>query len=56
MYKLVQKQTYTFLSHRYGVILIFLGLVFIIVSAFHFGEVSNATENSHHLFLLKLFI
>ncbi|XP_071809115.1 N-acetylglucosamine-1-phosphotransferase subunits alpha/beta-like [Asterias amurensis] len=40
MYKLVQKQTYTFLSHRYGMILIFLGLVFIIVSAFHFGESS----------------
>ncbi|XP_067284514.1 N-acetylglucosamine-1-phosphotransferase subunits alpha/beta isoform X1 [Pseudorasbora parva] len=37
--KLLQRQTYTCLSHRYGLYLCFGGLVLIIVSAFQFGEV-----------------
>uniref|UniRef100_UPI00398F3933 N-acetylglucosamine-1-phosphotransferase subunits alpha/beta n=1 Tax=Pristiophorus japonicus TaxID=55135 RepID=UPI00398F3933 len=37
--KLVQRQTYTCLSHRYGLYLCFGGLVLMIVSAFQFGEV-----------------
>ena len=38
--KLVQRQTYTCLSHRYGLYLCFGGIVLMIVSAFQFGEVS----------------
>ncbi|XP_051976330.1 N-acetylglucosamine-1-phosphotransferase subunits alpha/beta-like [Xyrauchen texanus] len=37
--KLIQRQTYTCLSHRYGLYLCFGGLVIVIVSAFQFGEV-----------------
>ncbi|XP_013859547.1 N-acetylglucosamine-1-phosphotransferase subunits alpha/beta, partial [Austrofundulus limnaeus] len=37
--KLLQRQTYTCLSHRYGLYLCFGGLVLMIVSAFQFGEV-----------------
>ncbi|KAL4612671.1 N-acetylglucosamine-1-phosphotransferase subunits alpha/beta [Arapaima gigas] len=37
--KLVQRQTYTCLSHRYGLYLCFAGVVLMIVSAFQFGEV-----------------
>lgn len=37
--KLVQRQTYTCLSHRYGLYLCFGGIVLMIVSAFQFGEV-----------------
>ncbi|KAL6116726.1 gnptab [Pungitius sinensis] len=37
--KLLQRQTYTCLSHRYGLYLCFGGLVLTIVSAFQFGEV-----------------
>ncbi|XP_060742394.1 N-acetylglucosamine-1-phosphotransferase subunits alpha/beta isoform X5 [Tachysurus vachellii] len=37
--KLLQRQTYTCLSHRYGLYLCFGGLVIMIVSAFQFGEV-----------------
>ncbi|XP_078423787.1 N-acetylglucosamine-1-phosphotransferase subunits alpha/beta isoform X3 [Cetorhinus maximus] len=37
--KLVQRQTYTCLSHQYGLYLCFGGLVLMIVSAFQFGEV-----------------
>uniref|UniRef100_A0A8C5PZA2 N-acetylglucosamine-1-phosphotransferase subunits alpha/beta n=1 Tax=Leptobrachium leishanense TaxID=445787 RepID=A0A8C5PZA2_9ANUR len=37
--KLVQRQTYTCLSHRYGLYLCFGGLVLMIVSALQFGEV-----------------
>uniref|UniRef100_A0A8C9TWP1 N-acetylglucosamine-1-phosphotransferase subunits alpha/beta n=1 Tax=Scleropages formosus TaxID=113540 RepID=A0A8C9TWP1_SCLFO len=37
--KLVQRQTYTCLSHRYGLYLCFGGVVLMIVSAFQFGEV-----------------
>lgn len=38
--KLLQRQTYTCLSHRYGLYLCFGGLVLMIVSAFQFGEVT----------------
>lgn len=37
--KLLQRQTYTCLSHRYGLYLCFGGLVLMMVSAFQFGEV-----------------
>ncbi|XP_053318720.1 N-acetylglucosamine-1-phosphotransferase subunits alpha/beta [Spea bombifrons] len=37
--KLVQRQTYTCLSHRYGLYLCFGGMVLMIVSALQFGEV-----------------
>ncbi|TRY57872.1 hypothetical protein DNTS_017664 [Danionella cerebrum] len=37
--KLLQRQTYTCLSHRYGLYLCFGGIVLTIVSAFQFGEV-----------------
>ncbi|XP_074082803.1 N-acetylglucosamine-1-phosphotransferase subunits alpha/beta isoform X2 [Macrotis lagotis] len=37
--KLLQRQTYTCLSHRYGLYLCFGGVVLMIVSAFQFGEV-----------------
>ncbi|OCT88742.1 N-acetylglucosamine-1-phosphotransferase subunits alpha/beta [Xenopus laevis] len=37
--KLVQRQTYTCLSHRYGLYLCFGGLLLLIVSALQFGEV-----------------
>ncbi|XP_063783880.1 N-acetylglucosamine-1-phosphotransferase subunits alpha/beta isoform X2 [Pseudophryne corroboree] len=37
--KLLQRQTYTCLSHRYGLYLCFGGLVLMIVSALQFGEV-----------------
>ncbi|KAG9339879.1 hypothetical protein JZ751_022192 [Albula glossodonta] len=39
MLKLLQRQTYTCLSHRYGLYLCFGGIVLMIVSAFQFGEV-----------------
>jgi len=39
--KLLQRQTYTCLSHRYGLYLCFGGLVLMIVSAFQFGEVKH---------------
>lgn len=38
--KLLQRQTYTCLSHRYGLYVCFVGVVVTIVSAFQFGEVS----------------
>ncbi|XP_040263582.1 N-acetylglucosamine-1-phosphotransferase subunits alpha/beta [Bufo bufo] len=37
--KLLQRQTYTCLSHRYGLYLCFGGMVLMIVSALQFGEV-----------------
>ncbi|XP_031204975.1 N-acetylglucosamine-1-phosphotransferase subunits alpha/beta isoform X1 [Mastomys coucha] len=37
--KLLQRQTYTCLSHRYGLYVCFVGIVVTIVSAFQFGEV-----------------
>ncbi|KAM6215240.1 N-acetylglucosamine-1-phosphotransferase subunits alpha/beta [Rhynchocyon petersi] len=37
--KLLQRQTYTCLSHRYGLYVCFVGFVVTIVSAFQFGEV-----------------
>ncbi|KAJ8379042.1 hypothetical protein AAFF_G00231330 [Aldrovandia affinis] len=37
--KLLQRQTYTCLSHRYGLYLCFGGIVLMFVSAFQFGEV-----------------
>ncbi|KAL6079202.1 hypothetical protein STEG23_018356, partial [Scotinomys teguina] len=36
--KLLQRQTYTCLSHRYGLYVCFVGVVVTIVSAFQFGE------------------
>lgn len=48
--KLVQRQTYTCLSHRYGLYLCFGGIVLMIVSAFQFGEVRFlCLLNSSHL-------
>lgn len=44
--KLVQRQTYTCLSHRYGLYLCFGGIVLMIVSAFQFGEVSSFSVHS----------
>ncbi|XP_061920769.1 N-acetylglucosamine-1-phosphotransferase subunits alpha/beta isoform X2 [Entelurus aequoreus] len=41
--KLLQRQTYTCLSHRYGLYLCFGGIVLMIVSAFQFGEVREPT-------------
>ncbi|XP_035376121.1 N-acetylglucosamine-1-phosphotransferase subunits alpha/beta [Electrophorus electricus] len=38
-FKLLQRQTYTCLSHRYGLYLCFGGFVLMIASAFQFGEV-----------------
>lgn len=37
--KLLQRQTYTCLSHRYGPCLCLGGIVLLIVSALQFGEV-----------------
>lgn len=39
--KLLQRQTYTCLSHRYGPCLCLGGIVLLIVSALQFGEVSG---------------
>lgn len=39
MWKILQKRTYDVLSHRYGLLLVFFGLILVTVSAFHFGEV-----------------
>uniref|UniRef100_A0A8C0XUA7 Uncharacterized protein n=1 Tax=Castor canadensis TaxID=51338 RepID=A0A8C0XUA7_CASCN len=36
--KLLQRQTYTCLSHRYGLYVCFVGVVVTIVSALQFGE------------------
>lgn len=41
--KLLQRQTYTCLSHRYGLYVCFVGVVVTIVSAFQFGEVSSGS-------------
>lgn len=46
--KLVQRQTYTCLSHRYGLYLCFGGIVLMIVSAFQFGEVSRSLSGFPH--------
>ncbi|XP_068611095.1 N-acetylglucosamine-1-phosphotransferase subunits alpha/beta [Brachionichthys hirsutus] len=50
--KLLQRQTYTCLSHRYGLYLCFGGLVLMIVSAFQFGElvVEWSRDQYHVLF------
>uniref|UniRef100_A0A452RZX4 Uncharacterized protein n=1 Tax=Ursus americanus TaxID=9643 RepID=A0A452RZX4_URSAM len=42
--KLLQRQTYTCLSHRYGLYVCFVGVVVTIVSAFQFGEVSSDSQ------------
>lgn len=42
--KLLQRQTYTCLSHRYGLYVCFVGVVVTIVSAFQFGEVSSGVR------------
>ena len=39
MWKLVQRQTYTCLSSRYGIWLCIGGLLLTLISAFQFGEV-----------------
>lgn len=36
--KILQKQIYDILSHRYGLLVVLVGTVLIIISAFHFGE------------------
>ncbi|KAL5007073.1 hypothetical protein ScPMuIL_015879 [Solemya velum] len=36
--KLLQKQAYDIISHRYGLLTIVIGVILITVSAFHFGE------------------
>ncbi|XP_052260463.1 N-acetylglucosamine-1-phosphotransferase subunits alpha/beta-like isoform X1 [Dreissena polymorpha] len=36
--KLLQKQFYDVLSHRYGLLVLLVGAIVIVVSAFHFGE------------------
>ncbi|ESO99577.1 hypothetical protein LOTGIDRAFT_238796 [Lottia gigantea] len=36
--KLIQKRVYDILSHKNGTLIVFIGLIIIIVSAFHFGE------------------
>ena len=38
--KLLQKQTYSFLSTKHGLWIVFIGLCLVVVSAFHFGEVA----------------
>lgn len=43
--KLLQRQTYTCLSHRYGLYVCFVGVVVTIVSAFQFGEVSSGARD-----------
>ncbi|XP_006821287.1 N-acetylglucosamine-1-phosphotransferase subunits alpha/beta-like [Saccoglossus kowalevskii] len=40
VYKLLQRQTYTCLSHRYGTFLCFGGVVLVLISALQFGEVA----------------
>ena len=50
--KLLQRQTYTCLSHRYGLYICFGGLVLMIVSAFQFGEVRKTTDSYGVAFLL----
>ena len=42
--KVIQKQVYDILSHRYGLITVFIALVVLIVAAFHFGEVMNKSS------------
>lgn len=37
--KLVQKQTYDVLSHKYGTPILVIGMILITVSALQFGEV-----------------
>ncbi|KAJ3612232.1 hypothetical protein NHX12_020508 [Muraenolepis orangiensis] len=50
--KLLQRQTYTCLSHRYGLYLGFCGLVLTIVSAFQFGEVLvEWSRDQYHVLL-----
>lgn len=46
LFKLLQRQTYTCLSHRYGLYVCFVGVVVTIVSAFQFGEVSSGAGAS----------
>ncbi|XP_041472270.1 N-acetylglucosamine-1-phosphotransferase subunits alpha/beta-like isoform X1 [Lytechinus variegatus] len=55
MFKIVQKQTYTFLSHRYGVLLIFSGIVLVIVSAFQFGEVAIEWSQDRYSRLFNIY-
>uniref|UniRef100_A0A3Q3FDR6 Uncharacterized protein n=1 Tax=Labrus bergylta TaxID=56723 RepID=A0A3Q3FDR6_9LABR len=57
IFNLLQRQTYTCLSHRYGLYLCFGGLVLMIVSAFQFGEVrSFFLLNSAHFLPASLFV
>ena len=39
LWKLMQRRIYDLLSHRYGLLTIIFAVVFITISAFHFGEV-----------------
>lgn len=36
--KVVQKQIYDLISHKYGLLILIVGAVLIVISAFHFGE------------------
>ncbi|XP_060050232.1 N-acetylglucosamine-1-phosphotransferase subunits alpha/beta isoform X2 [Erinaceus europaeus] len=48
--KLLQRQTYTCLSHRYGLYVCFVGVVVTIVSAFQFGElVLEWSRDQYHV-------
>ncbi|XP_072171737.1 N-acetylglucosamine-1-phosphotransferase subunits alpha/beta-like [Diadema setosum] len=55
MFKIVQKQTYTFLSHRYGMLLIFSGIILVIVSAFQFGEVAIEWSQDRYSRLFNIY-
>ena len=51
--KLLQKQIYDILSHKYGLLAIFVGVILIVVSAFHFGEVNILF--SHQVIIKSVF-
>jgi len=38
--KVIQRKTYTCLSHTYGIYFAYAGIVVVLYSIFHFGEVS----------------
>ncbi|XP_033105239.1 N-acetylglucosamine-1-phosphotransferase subunits alpha/beta-like isoform X2 [Anneissia japonica] len=55
MFKIVQKQTYSCLSHRYGTILCFTGVVLVLVSAFQFGEVALEWSQDQYSALFNVY-
>ena len=40
IFKLIQRKTYTCLSHKFGIYFAYSGLIIILYAVFHFGEVS----------------